>query len=169
MREEHRASGHSGHSGNNKGLRRCSSSRFEEYTPLDVSRLFGNERPRTSGGVVGLPCSGFPPYSCRRVVRVVGVCRVDHLDRSGKVVDIIVAVMWLVEVEPEVEQWIESLPVREFAKVVAAVERLAEDGSRLRFPASRALGGGSSSFASASAVSRGGSRSTSRTTGGSFC
>ena len=45
--------------------------------------------------------------------------------------------MWLVEVEPEVEQWIESLSVREFATVVAAVERLAEDGSRLRFPASR--------------------------------
>ena len=50
--------------------------------------------------------------------------------------------MWLVEVEPEVEQWIESLSVREFATVVAAVERLAEDGSRLRFPASRSLGGG---------------------------
>ena len=50
--------------------------------------------------------------------------------------------MWSVEVEPEVEQWIESLSVREFATVVAAVERLAEDGSRLRFPASRSLGGG---------------------------
>ena len=50
--------------------------------------------------------------------------------------------MWSVEVEPEVEQWIESLSVREFATVVAAVERLAEDGNRLRFPASRALGGG---------------------------
>ena len=49
--------------------------------------------------------------------------------------------MWLVEVEREVEQWIESLSVREFA-TVAAVERLAEDGSRLRFPASRSLGGG---------------------------
>ena len=46
------------------------------------------------------------------------------------------------EVEPEVEQWIESLSVREFATVVAAVERLAEDGSRLRFPSSRALGDG---------------------------
>ncbi len=48
--------------------------------------------------------------------------------------------MWSVEVEPEVEQWIESLSVREFATVVAAVERLAKDGNRLRFPASRALG-----------------------------
>ena len=50
--------------------------------------------------------------------------------------------MWSVEVEPEVEQWIESLSVREFATVVAAVERLAKDGNRLRFPASRALGNG---------------------------
>lgn len=50
--------------------------------------------------------------------------------------------MWSVEVEPEVEQWMESLSVREFATVVAAVERLAEDGNRLRFPATRALGGG---------------------------
>ena len=36
----------------------------------------------------------------------------------------------------------ESLTVREFATVVAAVERLAEDGNRLRFPATRAVGGG---------------------------
>ena len=50
--------------------------------------------------------------------------------------------MWSVEVEPEVEQWIESLTVRQFATVLAAVERLAEDGSRLRFPASRPLGDG---------------------------
>ena len=50
--------------------------------------------------------------------------------------------MWSVEVEPEVENWIESLSVRDFATVVAAVERLAEDGNRLRFPASRALGDG---------------------------
>lgn len=49
--------------------------------------------------------------------------------------------MWSVEVEPEVERWIELLSVGEFATVVAAVERLAEDGNRLRFPASRALGG----------------------------
>ena len=46
----------------------------------------------------------------------------------------------VVEVKPEVEQWIESLSVRKLATVVAAEERLAEDGSRLRFPAPRALG-----------------------------
>lgn len=56
--------------------------------------------------------------------------------------DIIIDIMWSVEVEPEVEKWIESLSVRDFATVVAAVERLAEDGNRMRFPASRALGGG---------------------------
>ena len=50
--------------------------------------------------------------------------------------------MWSVEVEPEVEQWMDSLSLREFATVVAAVERLAEHGNRLRFPATRALGGG---------------------------
>ena len=64
------------------------------------------------------------------------------LDRLDKAFDIIVDIMWSVEVEPEVEKWIESLSVRDFATVVAAVERLAEDGNRLRFPASRALGDG---------------------------
>ena len=42
----------------------------------------------------------------------------------------------------EVGQWVESLSVGEFATVVVAVERLAEDGSRLRFLASRSGGDG---------------------------
>jgi len=50
--------------------------------------------------------------------------------------------MWSVELEPEVEQWIDSLPVREFARVLAAVERLSERGNQLRGPVSRSLGGG---------------------------
>ena len=80
---------------------------------------------------MGCPVRG----SCRfRVVAGFGATR------SGEALDIIVDVKWLEEVEPEVEQWIESLSVREFATVVAAVERLAEDGSLLRFPASRSLG-----------------------------
>ena len=45
-----------------------------------------------------------------------------------------------VELEPEVEAWIDSLSVREFALVLAHVERLAERSSQLRMPASRALG-----------------------------
>ena len=77
---------------------------------------------------MGLPGLGFLSYF--------------GVTRSGEAFDIIGDVMWLVEVEREVEQWVESLSVREFAKVAAAVERLAEDGSRLRFPASRSLGGG---------------------------
>ncbi len=50
--------------------------------------------------------------------------------------------MWSVEVEPEVEDWIDSLSVREFATVLAQVERLGDQGSRLRMPASRSLGDG---------------------------
>ena len=50
--------------------------------------------------------------------------------------------MWSVEVEPEVEKWIDSLQVKEFAAVLAAIERLAERGNQLRLPASRSLGEG---------------------------
>ena len=82
-------------------------------------------------GEWGCPVRG----SCR--IRVVAGFGRRYLARR---LDIIGDVMWLVEVEPEVEQWIESLSVREFATVAAAVERLAEDGSRLRFPASRSGG-----------------------------
>lgn len=56
--------------------------------------------------------------------------------------DIILDIMWSVELEPEVEQWIDSLPVREFARVLAAVERLSERGNQLRGPVSRSLGEG---------------------------
>ena len=62
------------------------------------------------------------------------VCSKSHLSRfPPRRLDIIVDIMWSVEVEPEVEQWMEPLSVREFATVVATVERLAEDGNRLRF------------------------------------
>ena len=50
--------------------------------------------------------------------------------------------MWSVELEPEVEQWIDSLPAREFARVLAAVERLSQRGNQLRGPVSRSLGEG---------------------------
>ncbi len=62
-----------------------------------------------------------------------------------------------------------ALREREFATVVAAVERLAEDGNRLRFPASRALGDRLFELRVGLDVSRGGSRFTSPTTVGSFC
>lgn len=50
--------------------------------------------------------------------------------------------MWSVELEQEVEAWIEDLSAREFAVVLVHVERIAERGSRLRMPASRSLGEG---------------------------
>ena len=50
--------------------------------------------------------------------------------------------MWSVELEREVEAWIEELSPKEFATVLAHVERLAERGNRLRMPASRSLGDG---------------------------
>ncbi len=62
--------------------------------------------------------------------------------RLGTESDIISDVMWSVELEPEVEQWIDALNVTEFAVVLAHVERLADRGSVLRMPASRALGDG---------------------------
>jgi hypothetical protein len=50
--------------------------------------------------------------------------------------------MWSVELEPEVDQWMSGLSVRDFASVLPHVERLAERGNSLRMPASRALGDG---------------------------
>ena len=60
-------------------------------------------------------------------------------DRST---DIIFGVMWSVELEPEVEQWMSELSAHDFASVLPHVERLAERGNLLRMPASRALGDG---------------------------
>ena len=40
--------------------------------------------------------------------------------------DIIFGVMWSVELEPEVEQWIDNRTNKEFASVLPHIERLAE-------------------------------------------
>lgn len=48
--------------------------------------------------------------------------------------------MWDVELEPEVEDWLETLSLADFASVLPHIERLAERGNTLRMPASRALG-----------------------------
>jgi len=50
--------------------------------------------------------------------------------------------VWDVEPEPEVEQWIDELTVKEFATALPHIERLASRGNQLRMPASRALGDG---------------------------
>ena len=48
-------------------------------------------------------------------------CRLaDSVDPSRR--DIILDVIWSVEVESEVEKWIDSLPVKEFATALAAIE-----------------------------------------------
>jgi hypothetical protein len=50
--------------------------------------------------------------------------------------------MWEVELEPEVEHWLDALPLTDFAAVLPHIERLAERGNQLRMPASRPLGDG---------------------------
>ncbi len=50
--------------------------------------------------------------------------------------------MWSVELEPEVEEWLDTLSTIEFATVLPHIERLADRGSTLRMPASRPLGDG---------------------------
>jgi hypothetical protein len=51
-------------------------------------------------------------------------------------------VAWSIELEPEVEVWLESLPIASFAAIVPHIERLAARGSSSRMPASRSLGDG---------------------------
>ena len=50
--------------------------------------------------------------------------------------------MWEVELEPEVEEWLDTISIKQFASVLPHIERLAERGSALRMPASRTLGEG---------------------------
>lgn len=50
--------------------------------------------------------------------------------------------MWVVELEPEVKQWLEQLRPKDFAAVLPHVERLAQRGNQLRMPASKPLGDG---------------------------
>ncbi len=56
--------------------------------------------------------------------------------------DIIFDVTWNVELEPEVEEWLDTLSPDGFALTLPHIERLAEQGNRLRMPASKPLGDG---------------------------
>ncbi len=49
---------------------------------------------------------------------------------------------WSVELEPEAQTWLESLPVAEFATAAFQVDRLADRSAQLRMPRSRSLGEG---------------------------
>jgi hypothetical protein len=56
--------------------------------------------------------------------------------------DIIYGVMWEIELEPEIEAWLDSLSVHDFAVALPHIERLCEQGNLLRMPTSRSLGDG---------------------------
>jgi hypothetical protein len=49
--------------------------------------------------------------------------------------------LYAIELEPEVEQWLDSLPDRAYGRVMAYAELLAEEGATLTEPYSRHLGG----------------------------
>ena len=49
---------------------------------------------------------------------------------------------WMVELEPEVAQWLEALPPGLFAVAASRIDRLGESGASLRMPHSRSLGDG---------------------------
>lgn len=49
---------------------------------------------------------------------------------------------WSVELEPEVEEWIATLPPQAFATVQVRIDSLASRGNLLRMPHSRPLGDG---------------------------
>ncbi len=51
-------------------------------------------------------------------------------------------VMWSIELEPEVESWIDDLDPRRYAVALPHFERLETVGNFLRLPASRSLGDG---------------------------
>ena len=82
--------------------------------------------------------------SCLDADGAVWPARPSSGNRSNRrpVCDIISDVMWSVEVEPEVEDWIDDLEAHRYAATLPHLERLEERGNLLRFPASRALGEG---------------------------
>jgi hypothetical protein len=49
---------------------------------------------------------------------------------------------WSVELEHEVERWLDSLPPDQFAAAASRIDCLAEKGASLRMPRSRSLGAG---------------------------
>ena len=50
--------------------------------------------------------------------------------------------LWSIELEPEVERWLESLPAGQFATVASRIEYRAEHAALIRMPRSRSLGEG---------------------------
>lgn len=68
--------------------------------------------------------------------------RLPKTEASAAARDIIFDIDWSVELEPEVEAWLNGLGPAAFAVVSVRLDRLAARGSTLRMPHSRALGEG---------------------------
>ena len=49
---------------------------------------------------------------------------------------------WSVELEPEIEKWLDALPPSQFAAVASRIDYLDERGATMRMPRSRSLGEG---------------------------
>ncbi len=49
---------------------------------------------------------------------------------------------WSIEIEPEVEEWLQSLDDEEFVQTAHMLDRLSEQGNAVRMPHSRPLGEG---------------------------
>jgi hypothetical protein len=73
----------------------------------------------------------------RRLIQSLGLGRAACVDG-----DIIYDVTWSVEMEPEVELWLESLSAKQFASAASRIDYLSELGSAVRMPRSRPLGSG---------------------------
>ena len=64
------------------------------------------------------------------------------LDRRTVMVTSFLVSEWSVELEPEVQRWLDGLDPAEFATAAFHVDRLVERGAALRMPHSRSLGEG---------------------------
>jgi len=80
-----------------------------------------------------------------------------------------IAAEWSVELEPEVERWLELLTPKLFGAVAFQLDRLATSGSSLRMPLSRSLDGGLFELRFDLDRRRFGSRLTSPRAGASCC
>jgi hypothetical protein len=74
-----------------------------------------------------------------------------------------------IELESEVERWLDELPPKQFGTVAFHLDRLATQGSSLRMPISRSLDEVHSSFASIATGERSESPPTSRPGGAACC
>jgi hypothetical protein len=82
----------------------------------------------------------------------------------------IAAMAWgVVELEPEVEKWLESLPIAQFAHTAFYVDLLAEQGPLLGEPYTKQLDRKLRECGSILSGGRSGSLTGSRPTGGSSC